>query len=146
MDADGLWWSFPGEIGGVQRPVTIKVTYDPSVFRVLEVTGSLEYFECSASGSQQLYRAKGDVKESNPIFYISTTSVPGTNPPGGGGGSGGGGGDLTGGEIRVEIYQHEETFESHYNTVSYTHLRWSIWLWRPMTCTEKEMPGCWRER
>ncbi|MBS5064248.1 MAG: cell wall protein, partial [Hungatella hathewayi] len=114
MDADGLWWSFPGEIGGVQRPVTIKVTYDPSVFRVLEVTGSLEYFECSASGSQQLYRAKGDVKESNPIFYISTTSVPGTNPPGGGGGSGGGG-DNTGGEISVEIYQHEETFESHYN-------------------------------
>ena len=115
MDADGLWWSFPGEIGGVQRPVTIKVTYDPSIFRVLEVTGSLEYFDCSAPGSQQLYRAKGNVKETNPIFYISTTSVPGTNPPGGGGGSGGGGGDLTVGEISVEIYQHEETFESHYN-------------------------------
>ena len=114
MDADGLWWTFPGEIGGVQRPVNIKVTYDPSIFRVLEVTGSLEYFDCSAPGSQQLYRAKGNVKETNPVFYISTTTVTGSNPPGGGG-SGGGGGDLTGEEISVAIYEHTETFESTYN-------------------------------
>lgn len=117
---NGINYSIVNEQGyidtGVSKnlpPVIIEVTYDPTVFKVCQVTGQLEYFKCDVSGSQQLYRAKGTYVETNPKFYITTgkgngSSVitPGENE---------GGGSLNGGEgIEVKVYQHEETFESNY--------------------------------
>ena len=100
-------------------PVIIKVTYDPSVFKVLEVSGRIEYFKASRpdgsswQGAQQLARVKGHVEESYPVFYITTgktsggTIIPGTGEDNG---------QLDDGEsIDVKIYQHEETFESNYH-------------------------------
>lgn len=93
-------------------PATLKVSYDPAVFKVRSVTGKLEYFKSNVAGSQQLYRAMGRYLETSPEFYITTGeggSTPTTQP------SGGGGGSLEEGKgIEVKIYEHKESFESNY--------------------------------
>ena len=96
-------WTFPGAaVGESLREAVFKVTYDPAVFCVLEVTGSLEYYRCSEEGSQQLYRAKGKVREAVPEFYLTTKWQPSDETAPGGG------------EISVTVYDHSETFESNY--------------------------------
>jgi uncharacterized surface anchored protein len=103
-EGQNLSWSFPNAPAG-QKPTeaVMKISYDPTVFRVLEVTGSLEYFQCNVPGSQQLYRAKGKVKEINCEFFLTTkysANAPTPTP-----------GD---GEVSLKVYQHNETFESNY--------------------------------
>lgn len=102
-EGQNLSWSFPNAPAG-QKPTeaVMKISYDPTVFRVLEVTGNLEYFQCNVPGSQQLYRAKGRLKELNCEFFLTTkyNSSPITTP-----------GD---GEVSLKIYEHNETFESNY--------------------------------
>ena len=92
-------------------PILFKVTYDKNVFKVLKVTGKLEYFETNdAADSQPFYRAFGKVQVSYPEFYMTTGEgfTPPTNPDGGDGGLD------TGDNISVKIYEHQETFESNY--------------------------------
>lgn len=102
-------YTMPVHEVGAAKNLVFKVSYDPAVFRVLEVTGTLEFFRCEVSGSQQLYRAKGNVKESTCEFYLTTgynpdaPSVPGEEGP-----------VSDHEEIHVEVYQHNETFESNY--------------------------------
>ncbi|MBE5995458.1 MAG: cell wall protein, partial [Paenibacillaceae bacterium] len=101
-EGQNLSWSFPNAPAG-QKPAeaVMKISYDPTVFRVLEVTGSLEYFQCNVQGSQQLYRAKGNVKQINCEFFLTTKyskSAPIT-------------GDSN---ASLKIYEHNETFESNY--------------------------------
>ncbi|WP_312427789.1 SpaA isopeptide-forming pilin-related protein [Lacrimispora sp.] len=103
-DGQNLTWSFPNVPAG-QKPTeaVMKISYDPSIFRVLEVTGSLEYFQCNIPGSQQLYRAKGKVKEQNCEFFLTTkysANTPSLTPGGG--------------EVSLKVYRHNETFESNY--------------------------------
>jgi len=103
-EGQNLSWSFPNAPSG-QKPTeaVMKISYDPSVFTVVEVTGSLEYFQCNVPGSQQLYRAKGNVKEKTCEFFITTkysANAPTPTP-----------GD---GEVLLKVYQHDETFESNY--------------------------------
>lgn len=103
-EGQNLSWSFPSAPAG-QKPTeaVVKISYDPTVFRVLEVTGSLEYFQCNVPGSQQLYRAKGRLKELTCEFFLTTkysANAPTPTP-----------GD---GEISLKVYQHDETFESNY--------------------------------
>ncbi|MFW6677634.1 SpaA isopeptide-forming pilin-related protein [Lacrimispora sp. AGF001] len=103
-EGQNLSWSFPNTPAG-QKPseAVMKISYDPTVFRVLEVTGSLEYFQCNVPGSQQLYRAKGRLKELTCEFYLTTkysANAPTPTP-----------GD---GEVSLKVYQHNETFESNY--------------------------------
>lgn len=103
-EGQNLSWSFPNTPAG-QKPTeaVMKISYDPTVFRILEVTGSLEYFQCNVSGSQQLYRAKGKLKEINCQFFLTTkysANAPTPTP-----------GD---GEVSLKVYQHDETFESNY--------------------------------
>ena len=103
-EGQNLTWSFPNAPAG-QKPTeaVMKISYDPTVFRVLEVTGNLEYFQCSVPGSQQLYRAKGRLKELNCEFFLTTkysANAPTPTP-----------GD---GEVSLKVYQHDETFESNY--------------------------------
>lgn len=103
-EGQNLSWSFPNAPAG-QKPTeaVMKISYDPTVFRVLEVTGSLEYFQCNVSGSQQLYRAKGKLKEINCQFFLTTkysANAPTPTP-----------GD---GEVSLKVYQHNETFEANY--------------------------------
>lgn len=90
-------------------PIVFKVEYDKNIFKVLNVTGLIEYFETNdAKDSQPFYRAFGKVEVTYPVFYMTTgAGKPGTpiTPP-----NGGGGGD----SISVKIYEHQETFESHY--------------------------------
>ena len=95
-------------------PIVFKVEYDKNIFKVLNVTGLIEYFETNdAKDSQPFYRAFGKVEVTYPVFYMTTgVGKPGTpiTPP-----NGGGSGDLGGGDsISVKIYEHQETFESHY--------------------------------
>lgn len=94
-----LSWSFPNAPAG-QKPAeaVMKISYDPTVFRVLEVTGSLEYFQCNVPGSQQLYRAKGDVTELTCEFYLTTKYNSSPIPT----------------ESESKNYRHTETFESNY--------------------------------
>jgi hypothetical protein len=104
-EGQNLSWSFPNAPAG-QKPTeaVVKISYDPTVFKVLEVTGSLEYFQCSVPGSQQLYRAKGRLKEIDCKFYLTTkysANAP-TPTPG------------EAGELSLKVYQHNETFESNY--------------------------------
>ena len=95
-------------VQGQPKKALIKVSYDPSLFRVLKVTGTLEYFKCSEAGSQELYRAKGHVEETTCEFYL--TNAWGTSNP-----QAGEGGNLgEGGELSLQIYEHQETFESNY--------------------------------
>ncbi|WP_185967514.1 SpaA isopeptide-forming pilin-related protein [Clostridium sp. HBUAS56010] len=101
-EGQNLSWSFPNAPAG-QKPTeaVMKISYDPTVFKVLEVTGSLEYFQCSVPGSQQLYRAKGNVKQIDCEFFLTTkynASSPTT-------------GDS---DASLKIYEHNETFESNY--------------------------------
>jgi len=103
-EGQNLSWSFPNAPAG-QKPTeaVMKISYDPTVLRVLEVTGSLEYFQCNVPGSQQLYRAKGNVKEKTCEFFLTTkysANAPTPTP-----------GD---GEVSLKVYQHNETFESNY--------------------------------
>ncbi len=103
-EGQNLSWSFPNVPAG-QKPTeaVMKISYDPAIFRVLEVTGNLEYFQCNIPGSQQLYRAKGNVKEKTCEFFLTTkysTNAP-TPTPGGG-------------DVSLKVYQHKETFESNY--------------------------------
>ncbi len=81
----------------------MKISYNPAIFRVLEVTGSLEYFQCNIPGSQQLYRAKGKLIENTCEFFLTTKYS--ANTP-----------SLTtgGGEVSLKVYRHNETFESNY--------------------------------
>ena len=99
-----LTWSFPNAPAG-QKPTeaVMKISYDPAIFRVLEVTGSLEFFQCNVPGSQQLYRAKGKAKEITCEFYLTTKYNANTSTSTSGGG-----------EISLKVYQHSETFESNY--------------------------------
>ena len=104
-EGQNLSWSFPNAPAG-QKPAeaVMKICYDPAIFRVLEVTGRMEYFQCNVSGSQQLYRAKGRLKEITCEFFLTTkysANAP-TPTPG------------AGGEISLKVYQHNETFESNY--------------------------------
>lgn len=104
-EGQNLSWSFPNVPAG-QKPTeaVMRIDYDPQVFRVLEVTGSLEFFQCNVPGSQQLYRAKGRAKEITCNFYLTTkysANAPTPTP-----------GDV--GEISLKVYQHNETFESNY--------------------------------
>lgn len=90
-------------------PIVFKVEYDKNIFKVLKVTGKLEYFETNdAKDSQPFYRAFGKVQVTHPVFYMTTgVGKPGTpiTPPNGGG---------SGDSISVKIYEHQETFESNY--------------------------------
>lgn len=98
-------------VGLEYDPVIFKVEYDKSIFRVLNVTGLIEYFETDdAADSQPFYRAFGKVEVTYPVFYVTTGKGKPNIPPTGGGGGGLGGGD----SISVRIYEHKETFESHY--------------------------------
>lgn len=105
-EGQNLSWSFPNVPAG-QKPAeaVMKISYDPTVFRVLEVTGTLEYFQCKVAGSQQLYRAKGNVEEKKCEFFLTTkysgTASPTPEKP-------------SDAELSLKIYQHNETFESHY--------------------------------
>ncbi|WP_277407456.1 hypothetical protein [Lacrimispora xylanisolvens] len=103
-EGQNLSWSFPNAPAGQKlTEAVMKISYDPTVFRVLEVTGSLEYFQCNVPGSQQLYRAKGNVKEKTCDFFLTTkysTNAPTPTP-----------GD---GEVSLKVYQHNETFQSNY--------------------------------
>lgn len=103
-EGQNLSWSFPNAPAG-QKPTeaVMKISYDPTVFRVLEVTGSLEYFQCNVSGSQQLYRAKGKLKEINCQFFLTTKYSANSPTPTPGDG-----------EVSLKVYQHDETFESNY--------------------------------
>ncbi len=102
-------------VAGQNSDLVMKVEYDPAVFRIINVTGTIEYFQCSVDGSQQLVRVKGDASTEYPAFYLTTGKgsayVPQTP-----GGSGGGNGDGLGSDsgVSVTIYQHKETFESNY--------------------------------
>lgn len=103
-EGQNLSWSFPYATAG-QKPTeaVMKISYDPNVFRVLEVTGRLEYFQCNVPGSQQLYRAKGHAKEITCEFFLTTrysTNAPTPTP--------------VGGEVSLKVYKHNETFESNY--------------------------------
>ena len=89
--------------------ITLEVKYDPSVFTIYDVSGTIEYFECKEWGSQQLTRVKGHLEVKHPVFYITTgkggTSTPPTPPPDD--------------HIKIDvptpkIYEHKETFESNY--------------------------------
>uniref|UniRef100_UPI0006D11399 hypothetical protein n=1 Tax=Clostridium sp. NkU-1 TaxID=1095009 RepID=UPI0006D11399 len=104
-EGQNLTWSFPNTPTG-QKPAeaVMKITYDPNVFRILEVTGSLEYFQCNVPGSQQLYRAKGNVIEKGCEFFLTTKYSANTPTPTPG--------DVE--EISLKVYQHNETFESNY--------------------------------
>jgi uncharacterized surface anchored protein len=104
-EGQNLSWSFPNAPAG-QKPTeaVMKISYDPTIFRVLEVAGGLEYFQCNVPGSQQLYRAKGKLKEITCEFFLTTkysANAPTPTP-----------GD--GGEISLKGYQHNETFKSNY--------------------------------
>jgi uncharacterized surface anchored protein len=104
-EGQNLSWSFPNAPAG-QKPAeaVMKISYDPAIFRVLEVTGRMEYFQCNVPGSQQLYRAKGRLKEVTCEFFLTTKySSNATTPTPG---------DV--GEISLKVYQHNETFESNY--------------------------------
>lgn len=104
-EAQNLSWSFP-EIPAGQKPseAVLKITYDPTVFKVLKVTGRLEFFQCSVPGSQQLYRAKGNVEEKNCEFFLTTKYSADTSKT-----------DNSGdGEASLKTYRHSETFESNY--------------------------------
>lgn len=103
-EGQNLSWSFPNATAG-QKPTEafMKISYDPSVFKVLEVTGRLEFFQCNVPGSQQLYRAKGNVEEKNCQFFITTKYSSNTSTP-----------TTGGGEVSLKVYQHSETFESNY--------------------------------
>ena len=95
--------------------VIFKVKYNPEIFKVLNVTGLIEYFETDDAynkESQPFYRAFGKVQVTYPEFYMTTKWKPQEpqEPTPGGGGSGLGEGDT----ISVKIYEHKETFESHY--------------------------------
>ncbi len=111
----------PPAVGETDKhpPTIIKVTYNPAIFKVLEVSGRIEYFKASKAdgspwpGAQQLARVKGHVEESYPVFYITTGKTSGQPilPD-----TGEDNGHLNGGEgIDVKIYQHSETFESNYH-------------------------------
>ncbi len=100
-------------------PIIFHVEYNPSIFKVINVTGLIEYFETNDAGgkdSQPFYRAFGKVEVTKPQFYMTTQWKPNSSDvPGGGGSSGGGGGDLDEVDsITVKIYDHSETFNSHY--------------------------------
>jgi uncharacterized surface anchored protein len=104
-EGQNLSWSFPNAPAG-QKPTeaVMKISYDPTIFRVLEVAGGLEYFQCNVPGSQQLYRAIGKLKEITCEFFLTTkysANAPTPTP-----------GD--GGEISLKGYQHNETFKSNY--------------------------------
>ncbi|ADL03061.1 SpaA isopeptide-forming pilin-related protein [Lacrimispora saccharolytica] len=104
-EGQNLSWSFPNAPAG-QKPTeaVMKISYDPTAFRVLEVTGSLEYFQCNVPGSQQLYRAKGRLKELTCEFYLTTKYSANAPTP-----------TLGDEEVSLKVYQHNETFESNYN-------------------------------
>lgn len=93
-------------------PITLKVTYDPHVFKVSEVKGTLEFFQCDEAGSQQLYRARGSIREASPVFYMTNRYNPNSQIPGGSSSGGGSRGD--GGGIIYRTYRHQETFEGNY--------------------------------
>ena len=103
-EGQNLSWSFPNAPAG-QKPTeaVMKIKYDPAIFRVLEVTGRLEYFQCNVPGSQQLYRAKGNVKEKTCEFFLTTKYSANSPTPTPGAG-----------EVSLKFYQHSETFESNY--------------------------------
>lgn len=90
-------------------PVTLRVEYDQSIFRILNVEGILEYYRCAVSGSQPLYRASGKVEVIYPSFYLSDGGGVADEP-----GSPGTGTSDWNGSRESNIYSHEETFESHY--------------------------------
>lgn len=115
MDDQGISFQLVDGSGipttGIDYKPMFRVSYDPSVFRVVSITGTIEYFQCKVSGSQQLARAKGHADFTNPEFYL--TAGAGYQ---GGSISGGGNGDgiTSGSEISVTVYEHKETFESNY--------------------------------
>ena len=82
--------------------------------QVLNVTGLIEYFETDDAynkESQPFYRAFGKVQVTYPEFYMTTAWKPGPDiPPSSNDGDPLGDGDT----ITVKIYEHQETFESHY--------------------------------
>ncbi|PJJ29847.1 SpaA isopeptide-forming pilin-related protein [Lacrimispora celerecrescens] len=103
-EGQNLSWSFPKAPAG-QKPTeaVMKISYNPAIFRVLEVTGSLEYFQCNIQGSQQLYRAKGNVKEKTCEFFLTTKYSSNTPSL-----------ITDGGEVSLKVYRHNETFETNY--------------------------------
>ena len=102
----------PANIVGYSPDIVVNVKYDPSIFKVINVSGTLEYYKCNVEGSQLLCRAKGDFTETYPEFYL-TTGKGGSTPVGGipSGGSSTGG---SSGDIKLHTYNHKETFESNY--------------------------------
>lgn len=97
-------------VGLEYNPVIFKIEYDKNIFKVLNVTGLIEYFETDdAADSQPFYRAFGKVEVTYPVFYVTTGKGKPVIPP-----TGGGGGNLGGDSISVKIYEHKETFESYY--------------------------------
>ncbi len=103
-EGQNLSWSFPyAQVGQKPTEAVMKISYDPNVFRVLKVSGRLEYFQCNVPGSQQLYRAKGHAKEITCEFFLTTKYSTNTSAstPGGG-------------EVSLKVYRHNETFESNY--------------------------------
>lgn len=87
-----------------KTPIVLEVRYNPAVFKVIEIKGGLEFFKCNEPGSQQLYRAHGTMKVTNPMFYMSTQQLNPEEQPSTGGGD----------SISVNIFEHQETFESNY--------------------------------
>ncbi len=109
VDASGIPTS------GINYKPMFRVTYAPGIFRVVSITGVVEYFKCGISGSQQLARARGHAEFTTPEFYLTAGSgYQGGGTPGGGSGTSGGG-NPGGGEISVTVYEHEEVFESNYH-------------------------------
>ncbi len=125
---DGLLLSYEYDDSGISFRVTyengilavgtgytpmFRVSYDPAIFRIVDITGTIEYFKCRIAGSQQLARANGHAEFSFPEFYITAgtgySGEPGTSSTGGTGG-----GLSLGNEISVMVYEHTETFESNY--------------------------------
>ena len=97
-----------------ENAVVFRIKYNPDIFKVLNVTGLIEYFETDDAynkESQPFYRAFGKVQVTYPEFYMTTAWKPGPDiPPSGSDGDPLGDGDT----ITVKIYEHQETFESHY--------------------------------
>lgn len=108
-DEPMITYTIPVYEVGAMRDLVFEVSYDPSVFRVCKVTGALEFFRCQVQGSQQLYRARGKVEETGCKFYLSTAYNPDAPVSPGGSGPSPAPSDLT-----VELYEHQETFRSHY--------------------------------
>lgn len=97
-----------------ENAVVFRIKYNPDIFKVLNVTGLIEYFETDDAynkESQPFYRAFGKVQVTYPEFYMTTAWKPGPDiPPSSNDGDPLGDGDT----ITVKIYEHQETFESHY--------------------------------